>query len=309
MSLELFKKAESKCQDILQVIYLQDLYIKRGELLKITNDILKSALDNQSVFSIGYPVCISLNNELEFFCDYNDETVLKSSDLIKIEFSLSFEIKKKVYYFTFGRTIHDKLTDKIHKDLIKLFNNSLLEQEDDVENYTLTNDEIQLRICEIYLKRKVYSTLNATSYSQINGVLNDPDSKYIKINYKRGDDSFKENYCFDLENNDVYSLNLFFTKNDIDENPKIKYTHLHCLNNQYVSLKLKMQKQSFYTLSKQYTHNLFNSTNLPKDVKDYGFRSLIDTGVLNNFPCTTLKEPVYMIKTMLLVKNDKLYLF
>jgi methionine aminopeptidase len=307
--MDLFKDANEKCKKILKSILIQDLYTCRGELLKSSNDILHNELKNQDIFSIGYPVCISLNNELEFFCDYTDTTILKTNDLIKIEFALSFCYKKKTHYFTFGKTI-DKLTDKIHGDLIKTFNkNPLQEQDDEDETYTITNDEVQMRIYDIYSKRKVQPILNNVSYAQMNGVLHDPDSKYIKINYKRESDEIKENYCFDLENGDVYSLSLFFTKNENEINPKIKSTHLYCLNKNFVPLRLKMQKQSFSNLNKEYNNNVFNSTNLPENVKDYGLRSLMDTGVLNEFSCTTVKENVYMIKTVLMVKNDTLYLF
>jgi methionine aminopeptidase len=308
MSLELFKKAKKHSNEILKDILKQDLFISRATLLKSSNAILQKFIEYNTFYTLGYPVCISINNETEFFCDYNDTTIIKATDLVKIEFCLSFMYKKTNYYYTFGKTINDKLTDKIYNDLSNELNkNNLIQMDEEIE-YTITNDEIQLRIIDIYNNRNVYPTINNTSFCQMNGILKDYDSKYIKLNYKREKYQEKDNYCFDLENGDIYSLNLFFTKNDTVSEPKIKSTQLYSLSNEFIPLRLKMQKQTQMDLYKKYNNNIFNTTDIPSHIKSYGINSLLDTGLLYDYPCCNSSENVYMIKTVLVVENDKIYI-
>ena len=318
MSLNYFKKANILCEEILSVILSKNIYINRKDLLITTNEILNVFIKEQNIFSIGYPLCISLNNETEYFCDFNDNTIIKENDLVKFEFGLSFELKGRVYYYTFGETILngkvEKTCKKIKTSLIKELNELTLTQEeyDDEEEkdieYIMTNDEISNTICDVYSKNHVHSLLNITSYVQENGVMKDNNAKYIKVNYRRHNDDYKDNFCMDLENKDVYSLRLLFTKNDIIKEPIIKSTTLYSLNNFHVSLKLKMQKKAQQQLHKLYKNNVFNSSNLPDDIKSYGFNSLINTGILTEYPCSVCEENVYSIKMTLIIENDKIYL-
>jgi hypothetical protein len=318
--LQTFKSAKKLSEKILSKIASENLYVSRSQLFNTSNKIVDECIKQQQVFSISGPLCISINNEIEFFCDLNDEQILCNSDLIKVEFILSFLYNKKMYYYNFGRTIGDNISSQIYNQILKTIHKTDLIQiqEEDDENdeleYTMTNDELQLLICDIYSKFKVYSIVNNTSYEQKNDLFKDDTSKYIKINYKRESDEEKDNFCFDLENNEVYSLNLFFTKNEIHSYPKIKDTFIYNLNKNYFSLKLKVEKDCRNLITKNYKYNLFNTCNLPLEftssMKSYGIKSLFEKDLLDSYPCSVLeKESVYMIKMTLIIFEDKLYFF
>jgi len=299
-------------------------------LLEKCNELSKKYLLETFIndVKIAFPTSISLNNcvgnyiyEKEGGPDFN---LIKPNDLVKIELGLNIDNCINIFGESFVYTDHhhdyhhDHHHDHHHDKLLKVLD-KLESKITKMANVETTNDDIKILVESFCTEYDCFPVENTYSYQHTLDHLQTDESKYIVTNHQKyydEDDNLVggEDICFDLEENDVFTINLSIIPNGNEENEKEhvyieKYQpHLYKYNEYYHNFKLQSSKQFYSYIKKTHGNNVFSMIDYKDNVKyRMGLKESLENGVLNTYPVLFNKEklPVYFKKFTLIVGKEK----
>lgn len=289
---------------------------KLGDQLLIEEYEKRKILNVKSV-KIGFPTCISLNNCVGYYIYENDKSFetfnnIKKNDLVKIELGLNLDECINI----FGDTFYNNDNNVINK------NNEMLNVLDKLElkitklmNSECTNDDIKRLIESYCTKYNCFPVENTVSYQHLNFHIQSDESKYIVTNHKKyydEDDNLAvcQDICFDLEQHEVYTINLTIIPNTLDEKnhiySELHQPHVYKYNEYYHNFRLQSSKQFYSHIKKTHGFNPFSMVNYNNNPKyKMGLRESLDNGILNYYPVLYNKQnlPVFFRKFTIIVKK------
>lgn len=258
---------------------------------------------------IAFPVSISLNNCVGNYINENNSQSISDNDLIKIEFAIRLD--DCVVHF--GET----LVVNNHPD-----HNNYIKFLDKLENYITskrytTNDEIRQIVEAKCTEMDCFPVENSYSYQFDDEKFKD-ELKYMVFNYTKyydeEDNLVCQNSCFELEEGEVYHINLSIIKNNTS-NLEIEHyykelhkPHIYRFNNYYYNLKLKSSKEFLTRVKKIYGTDSFDISKEILNSKDnIGIKECLDNGILDAFPVLYAEpsECIYSKKFTVIIKNGK----
>ena len=288
-------------------------------LLEQSNEICNTYLPKNFInkISIGFPTCISLNNCNGYYVYENENQMyntINKNDLVKIELGINIDDCINIYGDSFYNQSDDnkdneyevifKVMDKLQNKITKLMK---------IES---TNDDIKMLIESYCTKYNCFPVENTYSYQHIEQHVQTDESKYIVTNYHKYYDendnlAVNPDICFDLEENEVYTVNLTIIPNNSDESEHI-YTELHQphiykFNEYYHNFKLQSSKQFYGHIKKTHGNNPFHMTECKNNVKyRMGLKESLQNGILNYYPILYNKEklPIFFKKFTVIVGKD-----
>jgi len=258
---------------------------------------------------IAFPVSISLNNCVGNYVtegDVNDvisngavnnvtegDVILKGDviskgDVVKVELGVAIDGYIGIVGETFvaGGGLEKELEflDELSKEIV-------LRAGD-------TNDMFRMFIESECTKNNMYPIENCTSYQQFENHLQTDESKYIILNYRKywdEDDNLvsEENICYELEENEVYTINITCALSDgalSDDQNNLKYKEpieprLFRFNETNYQLKLNSSRLFLNEVKSKHRHYAFNITEFLKNPKmKVGMKECFGNGILDAFP-------------------------
>jgi methionyl aminopeptidase len=311
-----YKKAgqiANKVYNILKQKIISKENLDIYELTKLGNDLIEKET-NQSP---GFPVCISLNNCVGYyFYEKENDNIIKQQDLVKIELGVNINGSIVVYGNSFylnddesDNVKYIKLLDKLESKIIKNL------------NIDSTNDDIKILVESYCTKYDCFPVENTFSYQHLDENLYKEDSKYIVFNHQKyydEDDNLiiKPDFCFNIDENDVYTINLTIIPNNSDDKDHIYIekhdAHIYKYNEYYHNLKLQSSRQFYKKIKNKYGNNPFPIIDFKKDVRSrIGIKESLDNGILDSYPILYNKNniPVFFKKfTVIVRKNETIIL-
>ena len=312
--LEKYKLASKICKIVFNK--LKDEILKNNktdilELTKLGDQLLieeyeKRKIKNVKVVKIGFPTCISLNNCVGYYVYEKQMSFfnnIKENDLVKIELGLNLDDCTNIFGDTFYNK-NDNDNDKLESKITKLM---VCES---------TNDDIK-RLIEAYCTEyNCFPVENTFSYQHTDFHIQSDESKYIVTNHRKyydEDDNLavSPDICFDLEENEVYTINLTIIPNTLDEKDHIyselHQPHIYKYNEYFHNFRLQSSKQFYSHIKKIHGSNPFTMTNYNNNPKyKMGLKESLDNGILNYYPVLYNKQklPVFFRKFTLIVKKE-----
>lgn len=305
-----YKRASSICKCVYKEIVEK---IKNGErnvkhLCEYGNMmILQKCGKNDSV---AIPVCISLNNCIGYYV-YEEKlekyNTISDNDVIKIEFGVNCGGKIVIL----GETLVIE-SDETHSEFLKLLED-ITQEVVKLVKHGETNDEIRMMVESKCTELGCFPVENCIGYQQIDGKMKTQESKYIVFNHRKyWDDNdnlaVEENLCFELEEGEVYNINLTIVP-DREHVYKEKHkSHICMFNDYFVSLRTRSGKTYLAQVKKKYKNDAFvvsDTTNTA--LEKFGFRECYEKGLLEEFPVLYVKDGsnVYHKKFTIVVLQDK----
>jgi methionine aminopeptidase len=183
----------------------------------------------------------------------------------------------------------------------------------------MTNDDIKMRIESKCTNMECFPIENCTSYQH--NTQPEDELKYIILNFKKyydDDDNLvvNPNICFDIEEGDIYTINLTIIPNNEDTDSEHVYTyntdaHIMKYNEFFYNLKLKASREFCSMIKTKHGNNAFNCVEYRKNPKyRMGIRESLDAGILEEYPILYSKDklPVYHKKFTIIVNNNKTFM-
>jgi methionine aminopeptidase len=234
---------------------------------------------------IAFPVSISLNNCVgNYVTDVNNvNDVILKGDVVKVELGVAIDGYIGIVGETFvaGGGLEKELEflDELSKEIV-------LRAGD-------TNDMFRMFIESECTKNNMYPIENCTSYQQFENHLQTDESKYIILNYRKywdEDDNLvsEENICYELEENEVYTINITCALSDDQNNLKYKEPiepRLFRFNETNYQLKLNSSRVFLNEVKSKHRNYAFNITEYSKNPKmKVGMKECFGNGILDAFP-------------------------
>jgi methionine aminopeptidase len=295
-------------------------------IMKETQNVYKKCKNK----GIAFPVSISLNNCVGNYVndvngvndvndvngvndvnDVNEHTgdVIVKGDVVKVELGVAIDGYIGIVGETFvaGGGLEKELgfLDELSKEIV-------LRAGD-------TNDMFRMFIESECTKNNMYPIENCTSYQHYENHLKTDGSKYMILNYRKywdEDDNLvsEENFCYEFEENEVYTINLTFALSD-QQNLKYKEPiepRLFRFNETNYGLKLNSSRLFLNEVKAKHRNYVFNITEFLKNPKmKVGMRECFGNGILDSFPILyateTNNNPVQIIhkKFTVIVKSQR----
>jgi methionine aminopeptidase len=269
---------------------------------------------NEKHKGLAFPTSISLNNCVGNYILENgqdDYNTIKDGDIVKIEVGVNIGGCIAVC----GETINArKKTDKYVKFLNTLQKGVVKR----LKGTDTINDDIKTYIERECTNNNCFPVENTFSYQHVNGHLKTADSKYIVLNHKKyydeGDNLIvDENICFDIDEGDVFTVNLTIIpdtdKNETEHTYIEKHTpHIYRFNEYHYSLRLKCSKEFTNAVKLKHRNNAFSILPYMNNVKyRLGSREPHENGILDSYPVLYAKDnmPVYHKKFTIVVEKDE----
>ena len=225
--------------------------IQKGELLnvkelcKLGDNMIKLECDKvykrETVKGISFPTSISLNNCTGNYI-YEEDVDLKISvnDVVKIDLGVniggSIARLGETIVYNLESDKYIEFLNGLQRDVIKYMKAGMV------------NDDIKMMIESKCTNMGCFPIENCTSY-QHNTEL-EMDVKYILLNFKKyydEDDNLvvNPNICFDIEDGDIYTMDLTIIPNNEETGTEHIYTcntesHIMRYNEFFYNLKLKL---------------------------------------------------------------------
>jgi methionine aminopeptidase len=301
-----------------------------SKLCDIGNDIIKKEISlvykKEVNKGIAFPVCISLNNCVGYYVyekDNDKYNTIKDGDIVKIEMGVNIGgcIARLGETIVVGEL--DKTDTKKYKKKISMLNK--LQNVVYSEMYAGNiNDEVRINIETICNENSCYPVENSFSYQHLDNQFRTDDSKYVVLNhvkyYDEDDNEIVEpNDCFDLLEEEVYTIELRIVDNDKtnDLSPtQHKYVEIHDphifrFNNYHYDLKSKNARLFLSKYKGEYGTDAFCVNDIKRDVKNrIGIKECYENGILESYPVKYVKDMsnVYLKIFTVVVFEDKCYI-
>lgn len=274
---------------------------------------LKNFIKN---IKIGFPTCISLNNCSGYYVhenNYDKYNYINKEDLVKIELGLNIDDCINIYGDSFYILPEKYEENKEMFNLLNKLEHKILKK----MKVGKTNDDIKILIESLCTEYDSFPVENSLSFQHIDNHIQTDESKYIVTNYRKYYDEddcliVKPDICFDLEENEVFTINLTLIKNKLDDSDHI-YTELHKphiykYNEYFHNFKLQSSKQFYSLIKKNHGTNPFSMIDYNDNIKNrIGFKESFDNGIINQYTILYNKEklPIYFKKFTLMVGKEK----
>jgi methionine aminopeptidase len=261
---------------------------------------------------LGFPCCISLNNcvgSYNFSKDQQKYNTINPGDVVKIEIGANINGCIAQFGDTFvynaPENCYVKLLDKLEKAVLsELVAGNI-------------NDDVKIKVESICSTNDCFPVENAVSYQAQHGFLKTQTSKYIILNYQKyydDEDSLvgEPNMCFDLEEGEMYVINLSIAENNDSTLQNHTYydsepAHVYNFNDYFYNLKLKASKEFYSKVKSQHANNGFYLKNYNDNPKlKLGFKEVYQSGIIDEHPVLFLKDGsnVYFRKFLAIVGKE-----
>lgn len=254
--IEIYKLASSICKTVYEKIKNNVKNTRQvSELINMGEMYLKEEFDKiERDCKIVFPVCISLNNTIGYSrrkCD------IKDGDIVKIEFGVSVDGCINILGETFV------VNNESYENVIKMLNK--LKKDKELLKLCVpgeSNDSIRMYIESKCTDYNVFPIENCVSNQHVDSQLRRDDAKYIVLNYiKYYDENDNllsgDNFCYELEDGDVFTLNITV----VGESNVYKYiedgSDVYKFNEYKDSLKLSASRQFLNKYKKKNEENAF----------------------------------------------------
>lgn len=328
LNLNKYKLAGIVCKSVFDKLKHEICTNNKNNVLELTKLGNKLLIDECKIFAkkykleefinnvkIAFPTCISLNNCTGYYVyenNYTEYNHINKEDLVKIEFGLNIDdcinIFGDSFYILSEQSEKNKnmfkLLDKLENKICKLMK---------VGN---TNDDVKILIESLCTEYDSFPVENTFSFQHVDNHIQTDESKYIVTNYKKYYDendylAVKQDICFDLEENDIFTINLTIIENKTDDKEHIyvesHYPHIYKYNEYFHNFKLDSSKKFYSLIKKNHGYNAFSMIDYNNNVKNrIGFKESFDNGILNQYRVLYNKEkiPVYFRKFTIMVGKE-----
>lgn len=287
----------------------------------------------EKVKGVAFPTCISLNNCVGYYIYEENSRYnrIMDRDVVKIELGVNIggcisrlgetiiynmveEDEKKRKYIRF--------LDDLQMDIVKYMVLDNFE-EDDMGERRMTNDDLRMFIESKCVDGGCFPVENTVSYQHLGGAFKMQESNYMVLNHKKyydDDDNLivEPNLCFDIVNDDVYTIDVTVVENrddNVDEKSCVyripHNVHIMRYNECYYNLKLKSARDFCSMIKAKYGMNAFNCIEYRKDIKNrVGMKESSEVGILEEYPIMYNKDNlnVYHKKFTVVVRDNKMVL-
>ena len=308
LKLTKYNAAAKICGDVystLKSLVLDDDNLSIKELCiygnNMINDKCLQIFKREKNKGVGFPVSISLNNCVGNYV-YEDSqsrfNTIQVGDVVKVEVGVNIGGCIAVLGETFVKSKKEQDAAAIDKENEYIsFLNTLTHQ---VVNKLMrsgeTNDEIRFFVESECTKEGCFPVENCIGYQHLDDQLKTNESKYIVLNHQKyydDDDNLcvEENVCFDLEQGEVYTLNLTIVQDIPNDSQQTEHVykelhppHIYRFNEYFYNLKLKSAREFAARVKKESGRNAFVLNDKVKTNKDkMGLKECVDSGILDNY--------------------------
>lgn len=320
ITLNNYKLAGKICKLVINKLKNQILEKNQNDILQLSNLGNKLLLEEYEKITkkndakIAFPTCISLNNCVGYYVyenNNNEFNFIKPDDLVKIELGLNINGSINITGDSFF--MNNKNNDmEVFKMLNKLENKITK-----LANVNSTNDDIKMLIESYCTNYEYFPVENTVSYQHLLEHIQTDESKYIITNFQKyydEDDNLMipQDICFELEENDVFTINLTIIPNNKEEKNHIycekHLPHIYKYNEYFHNFKLQSSKEFYANIKKNHGFNAFSMVDYQKNVKNrIGLKESLENGILNSYPILYNKEklPVFFKKFTLIIGKEK----
>jgi methionine aminopeptidase len=284
----------------------------------------------EKVKGVAFPTCVSLNDCVGYFIyeENSKYNKIEDRDVVKIELGVNIggciaRLGETIIY-NMAEEDEDKrkcirFLDDLPGDIIKFM---VLEnfEEDDMGERRMTNDDMRMFIESKCVDAECFPVENTMSYQHLGGAFKMQESNYMVLNHTKyyNDDDIlivEPNLCFDLVNDDVYTINVTVVENILD-NGECVYrvphsAHIMRYNECYYNLKLKNSRDFCNMVKAKYGMNAFNCIEYRHSTKNrVGIKESKEAGILEEYPIMYNKDHlnVYHKKFTVVVRENKMVL-
>jgi methionine aminopeptidase len=321
VTLNNYKLAGKICKSVINILKREILENNQNNVLQLSNLGNKLLIEeykktkNKENVQIAFPTCISLNNCVGHYIfekDNKEFNFIKQDDLVKIELGLNINGSINIT----GDSFFVNKENKEHLEIFKMLN-KLENKITKLANVNSTNDDIKMLIESYCTNYDCFPVENTISYQHLLEHIQTDESKYIITNFEKyydKDDNLMipQDICFDLEENDVFTINLTIIPNNNKEKHHIYHekhsSHIYKYNEYYHNFKLQSSKEFYSNIKKNHGFNVFSMIDYQNNVKNrIGLKESLENGILNTYPILYNKEkiPVFFRKFTLIVGKEK----
>jgi len=308
---EIIASIANGCFDIEQLTKNGDLLVqeKAVEALQLEPDIPPH---KNSKHYIAFPTSFSLNNCVGNYVYQKDHNInIKDGDVVKVDLGVNINGCISIFAKTY---VHTTLNEKYLTVLDSL--EEIVLQELKTGN---VNDDVRMHVESFCAENDCFPFENSISYGASPNYLKTQDSKYIIFNFQKyyddDDNLVQPNTCFELEEGEVYNINLTIVENQKDCDSGIHQhvykelhkPHIYGFNDYFYSLKLRSSKDFYGKVKDDHKNNAFRIDEYENILKyKIGMKEPYDNGILDAFPIYYTKDncKVYTKKFTALVTKD-----
>ena len=212
-----------------------------------------------------------------------------------------------------------RFLDDLQMDIVKYMVLDNFEEDEDGEK-RMTNDDMRMFIESKCVDAECFPVENTMSYQHLCGAFKVKESNYMILNHKKyydDDDNLivEPNLCFDMVNDDVYTINVTVVENKEDVSEQVykilHNAHIMRYNECYYNLKLKNSRDFCSIIKSKYGMGAFNCIEYKKSIKNrVGMKESSEAGILEEYPIMYNKDNlnVYHKKFTVIVKDNKMVL-
>lgn len=345
-----YKTSRQVCKKV--YTYIKDTIVKREEtkvvdIIKDSTVFLEKECKRKDA-QVAFPICISLNNCLGYYIHESNVEYIKkefeeiqSGDVVKVEFGVVLNDARVHYGETFilSRDITKEMRiKKDYSSVLKKLNEipKKMCKKVKMEDSRLTNDDVANFIAGECTKFDCYPAENIVSYkTNVDLDMYETDESQIILGFSKKVDETGEwilldNPCCDIEQGDVYNLNItivpereeFYTYNNktYKQNEHI-YTsptlsHVYRLTGLFHNFKLKSVKEFFNLVKKNHSYNAFDYVTEYQSNPKYriGLSEMLKESVMTEYPIRYIKNiegeirPVFFKKITFYMDSGRLHL-
>lgn len=262
----------------------------------------------ESIKGVAYPVSISVDGCVggyyyeEGMSEYNN---IRKDSVVKIELGVNIGGCIAMLAETIGEEGDEYI--KTLGELQSIVLRTLVAGE--------TNDEVRTCVEEVCVERDCFPVENCVSYQHVEGQPRTDESKYIVMNHQKyfnEDDELivEEDVCFDIEEGDVYTVNLTIVPNNENDEHVYKERHsphIYRINHYHYNLKLKSARDIYSRVRKSHDQGGFYMKEYESPRDKMGINECVMSGIMESVPVLYEKEnvPVYTKKFTVVVMKDK----
>lgn len=276
---------QNECNIIYEKIlvhFKKHLPIKYSELLKYGREVLY-----ESDIDVSFPLCISYNEIVSNYSNINDDRILSSDDVLKIQFGIKRDNDSVIFCKTVGFdsntiTITNTL-EKIQKKIVKFTKSSLQDK---------TTDDLRILIETECLKYNIFPILLNVFYEREN-LDSTFETKYVALNYRKlyNDEEFliQENNCFQIDQGDIFDVELIVTElkhseESIDSFAELETNYIGKITENVYNLKLQNARKVYSNIKKLHGNNAFLLEKYNTAKERFGLKECFDNNVIEILP-------------------------
>jgi len=284
------------CLDLEDLTKYGDILIQKKAVNALQNE-PAIPLHKNSKHYIAFPCSLSLNDCVGNYvyqkdnCDYNK---IKHGDVVKVELGVNINGCVSLFAHTY---VHNENSQYLA--VLDLLEEVVLQQ----LKTGNVNDEVRMHVESLCAENDCFPFENCISYGTSPNYLKTQESKYIIFNFQKyyddDDNLVQPNTCFELEEGEIYNINITIVENQSDCDSGIHQhvykefhkPHIYCFNDYFYGLKLKSSKEFYLKVKGDHRNNAFRMDEYSNVLKyKMGMKESYDNGILEAFPVYYTKD-------------------